>query len=186
MRYSVAIYRAGIVVDVNHCDYDSDRELGLTCPFCREAVFLRAGNTHQRRPAGSEEAKTVDVPPVFCHYPGVEGRECELRAARPDGQNYIERLTIECRNQRLALYNKHLWEMMQQSWGLKRSILVDIERNIGDKLIDFGLDHTISQFEAIRLADNLRGRGCSCQVIKLDKSSVKPEPGPTDAVKGGG
>jgi len=112
------MYRGGFVVDAQDCDYDSARLLGLTCPFCKEAVYVRAGTSYVR-PAKQvsrggnivdQEAKLVESPQTFCHYEG-KGQECEYRSTTTVGQQDIERLEIEARNQRLDLYNQHLWSM---------------------------------------------------------------------------
>jgi len=106
MRYALSIYWAGAVVDAEKCDYDSSKELGLHCPFCREAVFLRVG--HQRQVKG----ETLNISPSFIHYANL-GLDCELRSSRPDGQAYINSLQIQSHNQRLLLFNKHFLDILE-------------------------------------------------------------------------
>lgn len=106
------MYRGGILADASICDYESSRKLGLVCPFCSEAVFLRRGSEYDRN------GKPVKISPAFCHY-GIEGstgEECELRSIRKEGERYLQNLEIQARNQRLELYNKRLWEVMKQEW----------------------------------------------------------------------
>jgi len=105
MRYALSIYWGGTVVDALDCDYESSRELGLHCPFCKEAVFLR-GSYHR-----IQEGKSVAVAPSFVHYAHT-GQDCELRASRPEGDAYIQTLMIESKNQRLILFNKHFIDIL--------------------------------------------------------------------------
>ena len=109
MRYAFSIYWGGTVVDALDCDYESSRELGLHCPFCNEALFYRAGY-HRIMP----DQSCQQVAPSFAHYPNL-GKECELRATRPEGQTYLQQLEIQSHNQRLGLYNKHFVDIIRQS-----------------------------------------------------------------------
>jgi len=112
MRYAVSMYRAGMTVPAESCDYDSAKVLGLVCPFCSQALFWRTGNAHDRQTKTG--TRLVSVAPAFCHYKSDDplADDCELRSQRPEGQEYIQRLEIESRNQRLKLFNDHLWGMV--------------------------------------------------------------------------
>lgn len=116
MRYSISMYRGGFQVDVETCDHTSAKNLGLICPFCKEAVFYRSGSKYVK------DSKEISVKPSFVHY-AIEGDEltagveCENRAKRQDGIDYLKRLEIESKNQRLKLYNDHLWEIVNLIGG---------------------------------------------------------------------
>lgn len=107
MKDAKSMYRGGDIVEARHCDFDSSRLLGLVCPFCNEAVYLRAGTSRIGK------NKMVLVNPAFCHYPGsAEDLDCERRSISGEGREEIERIKAEKRGQRLELYNKHLWDMI--------------------------------------------------------------------------
>ncbi len=109
MRYAFSIYWGGTVVDALDCDYESSRELGLHCPFCNEALFYRAGY-HRIMP----DQSCQQVAPSLAHYPNL-GKECELRATRPEDKPTCNNWEIQSRNQRLTLYNKHFVDIIRQS-----------------------------------------------------------------------
>lgn len=113
MRFAYSIYWGGTVVDANSCDYESSRKLGLHCPFCNEALFLRSAHT-RIMPDGSRQ----QVAASFAHYPGL-GLDCELRAKRPEGEKHIQQLEIHSRNQRLLLFNKHFVDIIRNHIAIK-------------------------------------------------------------------
>ena len=122
MKYVIAMYRAGFQVAAEDCDYKSAKDLGLICPFCKEAVFLRKGSCYKRGES------TVSTPVSFAHYPNSEliAQDCELRAKRKEGEDYLRHLENESRNQRLKLFNEHLWTMFANQIGVsKRDILAE-------------------------------------------------------------
>lgn len=109
MRYAVAMYRAGFQVDANDCNYDSFKELGLLCPFCKEAVYWSRGSEYVR------EGQKLSARARFSHYGSDDptAQQCELRAKRKEGREYLKQLEIESKNQRLKLFNDYFWEMLQ-------------------------------------------------------------------------
>jgi hypothetical protein len=111
MKYSKSMYRAGWIVNAEECDYESSRKLGLVCPFCSEALFWASGYKREVR------QRPQIVAPAFRHYKSADplAQDCELRAARPDGVEYIQQLQIQSRNQRLDLFNRRLWEIFCES-----------------------------------------------------------------------
>ena len=115
MRYGKSIYRGGFIIDSQICDYESSRKLGIACPFCSQAVFLRAGSLYSRG------EKQIIVNPAFCHYHSDDplSQDCELRSERKDGQEYIKSLEVQSRNQRLELYNKRLWDFIKEDRQVK-------------------------------------------------------------------
>lgn len=123
MKYAVSIYRGGLVVDATVCDYESSKKLGLKCPFCSEAVFLRQGSSYKRGD------KPIEVSAAFCHYAIGDnaGTECELRSLRKDGQEYLQELEIQSRNQRLEIYNKYLWDIFFEDMKIENKHLKDVD-----------------------------------------------------------
>jgi hypothetical protein len=118
MKYAIAMYRAGFMIDAEECDHESARKFGLICPFCKEAVFLRSGTSFLRN------QKEISVPKAFVHYAdkgsATDSEECELRSKRKDGIEYLEKLRIESKGQRLELYNKHLWAIIASDRNIHR------------------------------------------------------------------
>jgi hypothetical protein len=118
MKYAIAMYRAGFMIDAEKCDHESARKFGLICPFCKEAVFLRSGTTFLRN------EKEILIPKSFVHYAdkgsSTDSEECELRSKRKDGIQYLEKLRIESKGQRLELYNKHLWAIIASDRNIPR------------------------------------------------------------------
>lgn len=119
MKYAKSIYRGGEVVDASICDYDSSKKLGLICPFCQESLYLRSGATYQR------DNKKIITPPAFCHYQAEKttAEDCELRSERKDGQDYLQKLRIEARNQRLEIFNERFWEIVVATFNVNTKIL---------------------------------------------------------------
>lgn len=98
------MYLGGDIIAAIECDYDSSKELGLTCPFCSAAVFLRSGFVRGE----------TKVRPCFSHYAigGQDDWYCERRSISKQGLEEIRAIKTESRNQRLRLYNCHLWDMI--------------------------------------------------------------------------
>jgi len=102
------MYRGGLVVDANDCDYQSSRRLGIVCPFCSEAVYLKKSFQYIR------DGKEITASAALCHYhsDSPTAQECELRSLRREGEEYIKSLETQARGQRLELYNKRLWDFI--------------------------------------------------------------------------
>jgi len=132
MRYAKSIYRGGEIIDASLCDYESSKKLGLICPFCSQAVFLRAGSYYERH------GKKIVSPWSFCHYHSDDplALECELRAKRKDGKEYIERLRIESRNQRLKLFNTRMTDILNQCWTDNYQYIKQLYKLYGKKWIE--------------------------------------------------
>lgn len=120
MRYSISMYRGGFQVDSEDCDHQSAKKLGLVCPFCKEAVFFRSGSKYFK------DGKQIEVKSSFVHYSidgdDLAGVECENRSKRQEGVEYLERLQIESKNQRLKFYNDHLWEIFTSDFDAEKNI----------------------------------------------------------------
>lgn len=133
MRYAKSMYRGGEIIDASLCDYNSTRQLGLVCPFCSQAVFLRSGSAYER------QGKQIIVPDAFAHYHSDDplSLECELRAKRKEGEDYLNQLRIEAKNQRLKLYNKRLWEIVKRSWPNNVLFLKTVNKQFDKKWIEW-------------------------------------------------
>lgn len=128
MKDAKSMYLGGDIVNADECDFDSYKKLGLVCPFCNEAVFLRAGFI------GKRGSKSVDIPACFSHFPASREtvEDCERRSQSKEGRAAIERIKAEARNQRLEIYNRYLWEMI--SVGSLIGVSEDIDhKTLGDK-----------------------------------------------------
>lgn len=105
------MYLAGELVSASECDYSSSKELGLICPICKSAVFLRSSS--MRKIKGVEKPFRA----YFAHYKGAPW-DCENRVLTPQGRRYLEKLKIKAKAQRLSLYNQHLWNIIAPSLGI--------------------------------------------------------------------
>jgi hypothetical protein len=124
-----SMYRAGNLIFAKDCDFDSYKELGLICPFCDQPVFLVKPAFKQRQKTGT----TYYCQPHFSHYPGsdISDDDCEKRSRSTEGQQWLENIRIERRNQRLELFNLYFWEIIKSSNGYPKSPEKTIEKQIG-------------------------------------------------------
>lgn len=132
MRYSKSMYWAGWVIDADECDYNSSKQLGLLCPFCSEAVYLIRGYTRKMAESGKEHA----IRASFGHYESESKSDvdvCELRSTRPEGKEYIEKLKMEGRNQRLKLFNRRFIEIFMTSHKIPPRDLKYCKQSFGEK-----------------------------------------------------
>ena len=138
------MYLGGDVVNADECDFDSYKKLGLVCPFCNEAVFLRAGFI------GKRGSKSVDIPACFSHFPTSKEtmEDCERRSLSKEGRAEIERIKTEARNQRLELYNKHLWEMISTA-------------------LEGGVDHGEQAYQCFVQSGGKRTLQAACNVFRV-------------------
>lgn len=110
------------------CDYESSRDLGLRCPFCSEAVFLRRGTIRDRK--GKREV----VMASFAHYAGnPHGDHCELRSQSAEGIAHVKKIALERHNQRLKLYNDRLWDLIASDRNVSRRALMAHRKWLGDR-----------------------------------------------------
>ncbi|HEY9874507.1 MAG TPA: hypothetical protein V6D12_13785 [Candidatus Obscuribacterales bacterium] len=130
MRYGKSMYRGGLVVDAVSCDYESSRQLGIVCPFCSEAVYLKKSFQYVR------DGKEITASAAFCHYhsDSPTAQACELRSLRRDGEEYIRSLEAQARGQRLELYNKRLWEFIKNE--IETTYLNEVPKNFGKAWIE--------------------------------------------------
>jgi len=165
------MYRAGWIVNAEECDYESSRNLGLVCPFCSEALFW-AGDYSR-----VVKEQTQFVSAAFRHYRSADptAQDCELRATRPDGEAFVNKLEIQSRNQRLELYNRRLWEIFCKTHNQAALDLKRCRKLFGTRWLDnqaklarnYFRDHSdalskdlAATFEAMK--ENKRSDGWQC------------------------
>ncbi len=117
MQHAASIKYGGLLVNAFDCDYEAFRNLGLTCPYCHESVFLVQG--HERH--YQKTSKITEVASHFCHRPDKNKDAialCELRV-RQITSTEIQRRETKSKNQRLQLFNRHLWSILLTCYKLK-------------------------------------------------------------------
>ena len=125
MKFAASMRYAGLLIDADDCDCNSFRNLGLTCLNCHESVFLVAGSKRQEHKREHKDGKVSHVkassiPPHFSHRPDKDKTElerCELRSARTTEID-IARSEIAAKNQRIRLFNRHLWNILKMCYKL--------------------------------------------------------------------
>jgi hypothetical protein len=126
MKKAKSLYLSGELIEADQCDYSSSRELGLICPFCSEAVFLRAGSFRDTTLRNGKKVTQI-INANFAHYPGsFSGFDCELRANSKEGKEKLALLVIESKNQRLKLFNQRFWELFKQDRNLREKKLIAV------------------------------------------------------------
>lgn len=102
MKLASSLYRGGELIDASEADYESSRELGIICPFCKEAVFLTREHTR----------KNTAIRASWKHYRvSTQSTFCEERALTTQGKEILKQLQPEARGQRLKLFNRRFWEI---------------------------------------------------------------------------
>ncbi|KJH70266.1 hypothetical protein [Aliterella atlantica] len=116
MQYASSIKYGGLLIDACDCNHTAYQNLGLVCPSCHESVFLTAG--HERYYNASN--KKTKVVPHFSHRPDKDKKEverCKLRIAQITTADIIKSENAS-RNQRLRLFNRHLWNLLRLCYKL--------------------------------------------------------------------
>lgn len=131
MLEALSMYYGGEVICATDCNYSSSRELGIVCPICSEALFLRAAS--KRTVRGKEQL----INPYFAHYhTGADKLDCEKRAITQAGRDRLNQLKSQARNQRLKLYNQHLWEMLRKDRAIAYNYLNRAISIVGRKKVE--------------------------------------------------
>jgi hypothetical protein len=127
-----SMYLGGDIVAAQECDYASYARLGLKCPFCDSAVFVRS--------ASVRKIKGVEKPigAYFAHFPSgyTDNWDCEARSQSKAGREEIERIKIEARGQRLKIYNSHLWQLIATDRNISRQYMAATRKRMGGHWID--------------------------------------------------
>lgn len=109
MRLASSLYKGGELVDATEANYECSRELGMICPFCKEAVFLAREHTR----------KNSNVRASWRHYKvSTQSTFCEERALSVQGKEMLKQLQSEARGQRLRLFNRRFWEIYKYDKGV--------------------------------------------------------------------
>lgn len=102
MKLASSLYEGGKLIDAAEANYEYSRELGMICPFCKEAVFL--AREHLR--------KNSSVRASWRHYRvSTQSAFCEERALSTQGKEILKQLQPEARGQRLTLFNRRFWDI---------------------------------------------------------------------------
>jgi hypothetical protein len=132
MLEAKSMYLGGDIVAAQECDYGSYSRLGLKCPFCDSAVFIRS--------ASVRKIKGVEKPigAYFAHFPSgyTDNWDCEARSQSKAGREEIERIKIEARGQRLKIYNSHLWKLIATDRNISRQRIASTRKLMDGRWID--------------------------------------------------
>lgn len=115
MQLASSIRYAGLLINASDCNYEDYKNLGLVCPNCHESVFLIQG--HDRH---YKSSKTSVVAAHFNHREDKNKDAialCELRVKQINPAE-IKRRENASRNQRLRLFNRHLWNILTTCYKL--------------------------------------------------------------------
>lgn len=125
-----SIFFGGNIVEAKNCDYESSKKLGLICPFCNSAVFLRSEFKREIKD------KVQNVKKHFVHYHTERARDCEKRYLTKEGKKEIERIKTEARNQRLIFFNRYLWDMIKESSLSTNQKMNKVRSLIGERWVE--------------------------------------------------
>lgn len=133
MLYAKSMYLLGDIVSAEECNYESSRDLGLRCPCCSNAVYLRRGYWRS-----SKKEKWKYIKPFFSHYKAgtIRDYECKNRFPPAKRQEKLEKIQFESHNQRLKLYNEHLWNMIREDRNISKKFTKQSRKIFGDRYID--------------------------------------------------
>jgi hypothetical protein len=132
MLEAKSMYLGVDIVSAPECDYQSYARLGLKCPFCDSAVFIRSASV--RKIKGVEKP----VGAYFAHFPSgyTDNWDCEARSQTKAGREEIERIKIEARGQRLKVYNAKLWQLIATDRNISRQFVAAVRKRTGSRWID--------------------------------------------------
>jgi len=131
MKYASSIRYGGQLVEASECDYEDYKRLGLICPECKDAVFLRGELTR------IQNGKEVKVSSHFAHFVGKDAAivaQCESRVSSYTPKE-LQKMAARSRGQRLKLLQRYIWMIILDQ-------LVGIDGICGDQGVDrqFALD----------------------------------------------
>lgn len=138
MKYAKSIARLGELVAADTADYDTYKQLLLTCPHCNSSVFLRSGHNRaacarQLKDGRSIEIKAQIIPNYFAHH-GGESLECEHydRGITPD--RVAKSISI-ARHQRSDIFNARALEIFRTTkllrlFGTSNMTAAEWEKNL--------------------------------------------------------
>lgn len=128
MKYAKSTYFGGAIIDANECDYSTtSRELGLTCPICDRAVFLKSWYSQK-------------ISTHFSHYKIEEDHlilDCENRIKTQAGMLIVAEIELLAKQKRLSIYNKILWQLIFKSSLFDKKDFLLLRKIVGQKKIKF-------------------------------------------------
>ena len=132
MRFAASIRYGGQLIEALDVDYEDYKRLGLICPECKSAVFLR--NKSERATAHFAHFKASDPALV---------KQCELRVSSYSKED-LERKATQARNQRLKLLQRWFWEVYFKYAFREGSI----KRMVGETHIleQIKLEHPVDEY----------------------------------------
>ena len=126
MEFASALYKGGDLVAAQTANYESYKELGCICPFCKENVFL--AREHDRN--GSL------VRASWRHYKlSANTSYCENRALSAIGKELLEKFKPQARNQRLRLFNRRFWDIFTYKKYVPKNLKAACLQVVGDSEI---------------------------------------------------
>jgi hypothetical protein len=123
MLSASAMRYGGPLIDAADCNYNSFKDLGLICPFCKQSVFLVGSTSREAHDRKRKDGTTVSVKAVetiaahFKHHKDVDSTsvaECELRSSKLTPFQY-KKTAAAARNQRSRIFQRRMWQMLQSS-----------------------------------------------------------------------
>lgn len=137
MKFAKSMYLGGVLIGAEEADFNTCKELGVICPLCSEAVFLRSGSTRKQTLRNGKVIEQI-IDPYFAHYKSAAlmPQDCDNRILTKKGKQELQNFKIEARNQRLKLYNKHLWEMFKTANGLTRKEILRNKKLLGQRFLE--------------------------------------------------
>ncbi|NJK70387.1 MAG: hypothetical protein HC941_31235 [Microcoleus sp. SU_5_3] len=129
MQNAISLYLGGEVIDATSGDYTIAKELGLVCPFCREAVFF----------AKEHDRVGVKVRSAWRHY--KTDTTCENRARTSKDLELLEKLSLVARGQRLKLFNQRFWDIFRQQKDIPPKMRGLCDRIVGKETFDRIIKH---------------------------------------------
>lgn len=117
MKFAKSMYLGGDLVSPTECDRDSYKEFGLTCPFCSNAVFLRAESIRSLK-----NDRITIIPATFSHFPNVANLDCEAYSITSAGLQELQKHREQAKSQRLVIYQNNLWNIITAN---KNSVMLE-------------------------------------------------------------
>lgn len=125
MKYASSIYQGGSLINADDADYDTYKQLGCICPFCKEALHL----------VRSHIRKGTHIPTAWRHYKWSPASEvCEKRAISSVGRNELKQFSPVAQKQRLALFERRLWEIYTMDKSYPKQFRSWVKNHLGEKV----------------------------------------------------
>lgn len=130
MQLASSLYQGGKLISAVDGNYAIARELGLICPFCKEAVFF--AKEHVRN--------SSQVAASWRHYKmSAESTYCEKRALSKEGKAILRQLQPQAHNQRLKLFNRRFWDIFKHNKvippNLRKTCLKFVDEETLDRMV---------------------------------------------------